>query len=547
MKGRITTLLAVLVLVLAGCTAPAAPLPPIGPEPEFRGEITVRGCTPVRALLPAATLDSCGLRVGEAVNAGLVRVNPDSGQPELELAEAIESSDAQLFTVRLAKGRMFHNGTEVRARNFVAAWNWAAYGPNQMLGQTWFRFIEGAAAMNCPRSGPCGKDSRPTSMTGLTVVDDYTFTMRTTRPMTDLRTRLAHPVFSPLPDAFFAEDEGKDMFGKLPVGAGPFRITGNTESEITLEAAEEYAGPRRPNIAQVTFRKYDDPARERDVTTAYNEVVANSLDFTDVIPTDQFVDDVWKSDLPERHGVREIQSVETLAFVAGDRQLADPRLRQAISLAIDREALARQVFAGTREPALSWVSPAVPGYRANACGDLCSYNLVEARRLFQQAGGYSGEFWVTVNGDGGHKQWADAVCNQLKNTLGLDCRVKVLANQAAVVRALGGDQLTGLVRQGWTMESLSADAALSVYAGESRRNTVAYRNPGFDTALVEGRTAVTQSEANAAYRRAELLLRDDPPSVPLWYAPALHGWSDRVTDVKITPFGGLDLASIRLR
>lgn len=547
MKRRIPALMAALVLAVAGCTPAVAPAPTSAPASPSRGEIAIRGCSPVGPLLPAATLDPCGLRVVEAVNSGLTRANPATGQPELELADAIDSTDPQTFTVRLAKGKKFQDGTEVRARNFVSAWNWAAYGPNQMAAQSWFSFIEGAEAMNCAPGEPCSLDGRPASISGLKVIDDHTFSIRTTHPMVDLRTQLAHPVFSPLPDSFFAEGAGKEMFGQLPVGAGPFRIDRNTATEFILDAADEYAGPRRPKVARVTIRKYDDPARGWDVAKAYNDVVANNLDFTDVIPTDQLADDVWKSDLPERHGVGTTQTVETLSFVAADQKLADPRLRQAISMATDRGALARQVFAGTREAAQSWVSPAVPGYTADACGDMCTYDLAAARSLFQQAGGYSGEFWITVNGDGGNKQWADAVCNQLKNALELNCRVSVLANQAAVLQALGQKQLTGLVLQGWDPDPLSADATLAVYVSGSPRNAVGYRNQAFDSAMSEARRAITQAEANAAYHRAELLLRDNPPAVPLWYADSLSGWSNRVTDVTVTPFGGLDLSAVRLK
>lgn len=495
--------------------------------------------------MPAATVGPCGLRVTEAVNARLTLRDPETGAPVPDLAAAIDTADSQNFTIRLARGRTFHDGTEVRARNFVAAWNWAAYGPNAMPSQTWFEVIEGAGELICPKQGPCGKDGRPTSMEGLAVLDDHTFTIRTTRPIVDLPLRLAHPVFSPLPDAFFAEDEGKEAFGRLPVGAGPFRIAGNTGSEISLEAAAEYAGDARPQVRTVVLRKYSDHAAGYDVNRAYNDVVSNSLDFTDVIPTDQLVDEVWKSDLAGRFGEQDTPTLEAVSFVATDPKLADPRVRQAISMAIDREALARQVFAGTRGPATSWVSPAVPGYRADACGGVCDYNLSQARRLYEEAGGYPGEFQLTVNADGGHKPWADSVCNQLKNALDLDCQVNLLNSQGDAARALQAGRLTGLIRQGWTVDSLSARSHLELYDSRSRLNLVGYDNPAFDAALDAALTATTQAAANEAYRNAELLLTGNPPAIPLWFSSTPHGWSTRVADVRVTPNGSLDLSSIR--
>lgn len=544
---RVLALVAVVALLLTGCTrAELPPVPPLAPQPQApQGEISIRACTPERPLLPAQTLGRCGQAVAEAVNARLVRLDPGTGQPVLDLAEAIDTEDSQTYTVRLARGRLFHDGTEVKARNFVSAWNWAAYGPNGMPAQSWFTLIEGGAEMNCPVDGSCSKDGRPTRLAGLRVIDDHTFTIRTIAPIVDLQARLSDVVFSPLPDAFFAEDEGKEAFGLLPVGAGPFQITGNNNQEITLTAYERYTGDPRPRVRTVVFRKYDNPAQDMDLNKAYADVVANNLDFTDIIPSDLLVDDVWQRDLAGRFGSRDTQVLQQLNFVSRDPRLADPRVRQAISMAIDREALARQVFAGTRVPATGWVTPTVPGYRADACGDLCTYRLSEARTLFREGGGYPGEFVITVNADGGHKQWADSVCNQLKNALELDCQVNLLTNQQAVLKALANNQLTGAVRQGWPADYPSAEASLRQFSSNSRTNLVGYRNQAFDDRFRAALEARSQADANAAYRRAELLLRDNPPSVPLWFAATPYGHSNRITDVRVTPAGNLDLLSVR--
>lgn len=538
-----------LALVVTACSGPEVPqMPPVDPVPvpaPATGEATVRGCAPEQPLLPAATLDACGLQITESINARLMRPDPVSGQPMPDLATAIETNDSQNFTVRLARGRQFHNGTEVKARNFVAAWNYAAYGPNGMLAQDWFALIEGGAAMNCPVTGDCSRDDRPTELTGLRVVDDHTFTIRTVRPIVDFQTRLSHPVFSPLPDEFFAIGSDKTSFAGQPIGSGPFRFASRTDNETVLEAWSAYEGEARPAIAKVTLKRYDAPQRDADAIKAYRDVVGNTLDVTSVIPTDQLADDVWRSDLPERTGVGEPRAVQQLVFVGSDARLSDVRLRRAISQAIDREALSRQVFAGTRSPATSWVAPAVPGYRADACGDLCTYDLAESRRLFAAAGGYQGVFHLTVNGDDGNKEWADAVCGQLKNALELDCQVTVLDNRAAVIRALEAGELSGVVQQVTRLHYLSPEPYLSAYASTSRQNRTGYRNARYDAQLAAALEATTQAGANQAYREAELVLTEDPPSVPLWVTSTPYAWSNRVTDVRLTTTGSVDLSALR--
>lgn len=553
MVRRLLGVLACIAL-LAGCTSETAP--PADPQAptsaaaggaKVSGEVTIRGCTPAQPLIPANTLDGCGLRVMDALTSRLYRSNSDTGAPEPDLAESVDTSDSQTFTVRLAKGRLFHDGTEVKARNVVSAWNWAAYGPNKMAGQSFFAPIEGAEQMACVPGGPCSKDGRPTALSGLKVLDDHTFTVRTTKPLTDFAARVSHPVFAPLPDAFFAEDDGKESFGKLPVGAGPFKIASNTSSELTLERFDGYTGRYPAQVRKVTLRMYDETTKGYDLARAYNDVVANRLDFTEVIPTDQLVDDQWQKDLENRFALRDTRSVEQLLFMSNDAQLNDPRLRRAISLGIDRQALARQVFNNTRAPATSWVSPVVPGYRTDACAQLCSYDPVAARDLYSAAGGYRGEFSVTVSSAGGNKQWADALCNQLTNSLDLDCQVRVLPNEAAVLGAVGERRATGLVALGNDSGYLSPEHYLSRFRSDSWNNAGRYRNPDYDQLMKQAAGATSQAAANEAYRKAEQALTLDPPSVPLWFAATPVAWSNRVSDVKVTLFGTLDLSSIRVK
>ncbi|OYO22431.1 peptide ABC transporter substrate-binding protein [Enemella dayhoffiae] len=549
MKRRL--LLGLVALVpLAGCTGqPSSPTNPQLPVSTAKasGEVVIRGCTPLRPLLPADTLDSCGLRILDGLTARLYRGNTETGVPEADLADSVDTTDSQTFTVRLARGRFFHDGTEVRARNFVAAWNWAAYGPNKMSGQTFFSPIEGADKMACAPERPCSKDGRPTALSGLKVLDDYTFTVKTARPLTDFAARVSHPVFSPLPDAFFPEDEGKETFGKLPVGAGPFKIASSTPSEFALEAFDNYTGRYPAQVRRVTLRMYDETVRNFDLSRAYNDVVANRLDFTDVIPSDQLIDEQWHKDMPGRWSKKDIKRVDQLTYDMTDPQLASPRLRRAISMAVDREALARQVFTNTRNPATSWVSPLVPGYRTDACGPTCVYDPVQARNLYEAAGEYKGEFFITVNADGGNKQWADALCNQLKNALELDCQVRLLGNQAQVLKQLQQGRLGGLVLTGGVATYLSPEPYLTPFRSDSFSNLGRYSNVAYDQRVRAAAGATSQAAANDAYRQAEEQLTLDPPSVPLWVSTNPVAWSNRVSDVKVTTYGTLDLSSVRVK
>lgn len=540
-------------LVLAGCgtTAPLIPSDPT--TPRDGGEVAVYGCAPAGRMVPGDAVDACGVRIMDAVNDRLIRYRGERGDPEPNLATEIGSSDGRTFTVHLARGRTFHDGTEIKAHNFIKAWNWNATGANKYAGAGYFAMIEGAAAMACrdtasgASAGPgattsCARGGQPTELSGLHEIDDYTFTITLTKPMPRFADVLGHPVYSPYPDSFFAPAETPAPWQRIPAaGSGPFRIESVQPGEILLRRADKYPAERRPHVDRVVVRTY--AGRASGLDDAYADLVGGRLDFSDVIPSDNFYDDQWKGDLKERWRQSATPRLETLTFATDDRQLRDPEIRRAISRVIDRQALTRQVFNDTRTPATGWVPEGVGDYRAGACGDLCETDVKAARQEFEDAGGYTGQFFITVNADGGHKQWADALCNQLKVNLGLDCQARVVANHAEITRLLAQGQLAGLYRQDWTVPYATPEAYLAAYLNGAYAGG-GYRNAAFEEKMAAARAAGSAPVAAAEYRTAEDALVANPPAIPLWTAANPVGWSARTHGISLTPQGWLDLGTV---
>lgn len=164
-----------------------------GTQAAGGGEISVHGCEPQNAFIPSMTNETCGGNILDPMMAKLVHYNPDTAAPENDIAESIETSDNQSFTVKIKKGYKFHDGTEVKAKNFIDAWNWNRAGKNATLNAYFFDVIEGAADMDCgmkteknKETGEneevpdCeGKPAKADTMSGLKQVDDYTFTIKT--------------------------------------------------------------------------------------------------------------------------------------------------------------------------------------------------------------------------------------------------------------------------------------------------------------------------------------------------------------------------------
>ncbi len=539
-------------LVANGCSSSPQPGSSGSTGNQAGTSITIRGCTPQNPLIATNTTEVCGGNPLDAFTAKLVHYNADTAAPELDIAESIETTDNVNFTVKMKKGYKFSDGTEVKAKNFVDAWNWAAYEPNGQLNSYFFEAVDGFGDMACgtkpdPKDAAkqvadCdGKPPAAKTLKGLKVVDDHTFTIKTASPTSNLKVRLGYSAFAPQPDAFFADtSEGKATFAKQPIGAGPYKVVTNSDTEIVLEKFADYSGTNKGSVDKVTFRIYN------DTNAAYNDVVASNLDLTDVIPSDQLTNDQWKTDLANRFGEQETGIIQVLSLSPKDENMKNIKMRQALSMAIDRDLVTKQIFAGARVPASGWVSPVVDGYKAGVCPD-CTFDKDKAKQVYTEAGGYKGTLQIWVNGDGGHKPWADAVCNQWKNNLGLQCQTEVTPDFATLRKGIKAREYKGAYRGGWQMDYPSIENFLTpIYLTGASSNDTDYSSAAFDGKLKEAAAATDEAKANALYQEAEAILAKDMPTIPLWYQNSQYGWSNKIKSVKMTPFSTFDLTSVTL-
>ncbi len=512
------------------------------------GEVNIRGCNPQNPLVPSNTTEVCGGNVIDAVFAKLVHYDADTAEPKMDLAKSIETTDNQNFTVTLNAGRKFQDGTPVTSKSFVDAWNYAAYAPNGQGSGYFMEPIEGYGDLQCTGTSnpddPCdGGKPKAETMSGLVVVDDGSFTIKTTEKVSNLPVRLGYSAFAPLPAVFFDDPAA---FGDKPIGSGPYKLDSWTkEQSIVLSKYADYSGDFAGKLDKITFKIYQDP------DAAYNDVLANNLDVTDEIPASALIDAKYESDLPDRNAQKETGVIQTMSFAPAkvDPNYADPKVRQAISMAVNRDEIIKQIFNNTRKPATGWVSPVVDGYKAGACGEYCVYDPAKAKAKLDEAGGFKGDkITLSYNADASHKEWTEATCNSIKQALGVDCVATGVVDFATFRSLIVNRKMKGMFRNGWQMDYPSIENFLApIYKTGVTSNDNDYSSPAFDKLLVEGAAATDPAAANAKYQEAETLLAQDMPAVPLWYGTTTIGWSDKVTNVKITAFGTIDLGSLSLK
>jgi oligopeptide transport system substrate-binding protein len=505
--------------------------------------VSIFNVKPQNPLVPANTNEVGGGNILDAVFRGLVRYNPDTAAPENAMAESIESSDNTTWTVKLRPGNTFQDGSPVNADSFINAWNWAAYAPSGALNNYFFAPIEGYDALNPADPDEDGPKKAPTpstkALTGLTKVSDTEFTVKLSTPQSFFPVEVGYTAFAPLPPAFFTDPEA---FGKKPIGNGPFQVvSGDGDNGFTLKKWDGYKGADQPKVTDVIFKTYTDPS------AAYADLQAGNLDFMDQVPDSALVNDQYAQDLPDRTINKPVGLIGTLTIPTYDTRYNDPNLTKAISLAIDRAAITKSVFNNGRTPATGWVSPIVDGYKAGACGEFCTYNPTLAKEYLAKAA-FKGPIQLSTNTDGpSNKAAFDAICNSVKNALGIQCTVKPYVDFATFRTDITAHTMKEPFRTGWQMDYPSIQNFLEpLYVTGASSNDGLFSNKEFD-ALITKANGETGDQALATYQQAEALLAQNMLVIPLWYYAQQSGWSERLSNVKVTPFSTLDLSSVTVQ
>ena len=250
---------AAMTLLLTACAT--------GEEEGGDGPVTIDGGQPENPLIPGNTNEVYGGDILDAIFSKLVRYDPESAEPENDIAESIETEDDQTFTITIRDDWTFHDGTELEARHFVDSWNYSAYGPHGFLNNYWFEDIEGYHDLN-----PEDEDAEPETdeMSGLEIIDEHTFEVTLNEPFANWPFQLGYTVYSPLPDSFYDDPEA---FGKEPVGNGPYEFASWTNNEeITVDKWEDFPGEEPGQVDSIQWRMYDDQ------DTAYQDLISGNLD-----------------------------------------------------------------------------------------------------------------------------------------------------------------------------------------------------------------------------------------------------------------------------
>ena len=311
-------------------------------------------------------------------------------------------------------------------------------------------------------------------------------------------------------------------------------MPGEHDVAIDLVRYEDYYGDAGSPDA-INFQIYDSSE------TMYLEAQAGNLDISEVPPENITV---AESDFPGRFIDLAEGSYTYLGFPTTLAPFDNVDIRRALSLAIDRETIMEEIFAGTRKPANGFAPPLAPGATGEC--EWTAYDPEQAKELFDAAGGIpEGSVKIYFNTGGGHEEWTQAVANGWLQTLGIEA--EFVGNEfAPYLDILQSEEgVDGPFRLGWLWDAPTAENFLSpLFLSTSSDNYTGYASDVFDGAIEEFRNAASEEEGFPALATAQEALCEDMPVAPIYFGAGQKVYTENVDNVVYTVFGFTELENV---
>lgn len=448
---------------------------------------------------------------------GFTEVEPD-GSVKHMLAESWEPLSGEPgFRFHLRKGVKFHSGRAFGAKDVKYTLE-TLLAPDSKggLAVPYLAHIIGAADVTAGKT----KD-----LAGVKIIDDNTVDIVFTQPEVLFP---IYPIF--FMDSGIVAEQGPDWMTKVSAGTGPYKFKAWTRGvSVDLDANPDYWGGA-PKIAGVSFLVIPNG------DTALAQYDAGELDFVDV-PESMFrrvlKDDGYKDQLIEvpRAQVRFLGMNQALY-----PPFKDQRVREALSLAIDRNAMIKGLYGGAAFPANGFVTPGVPGYQ-QGLPDM-QYDPEKAKALLADAGypGGKGMPPLDIQTTDAFKDEATYYADQFTKILGIQASPKVV-ERATHIKSMNAGEVA-FFPWAWTADYPDAMTFLGdMWYGESPYNRPRWKDADYDKLIDEARATADDGKRYELYHQAEKILLSTWGAAPLPTTAVLALRKPNVKNVTITPFG----------
>lgn len=463
------------------------------------------------------------------ISEGLYRLN-SKDQPVPAMATKIvkPTDNGKKYVFHIRSNAKWSNGDPVKAEDFEYSWKRSLDPANNPVYTYVFSGIKNADAII--------NHKKSYKTLGIKATGDKTLEITLDHPMAYFNKLVAMPVFMPQ-DKSFVQKVGVKKYGtnaKNTVSNGAFKITNwtGTNDAYRLVKNPYYWDKSAIKLDQINYKTV------KDSNTAHNLFEDGKLD-------DATISGVTAKSLQKNKDLKRVPKAWTYYLQVNQRKgrpLANQKLRQAISLAINRKELTNKVLADGSLPASSFVSPgtAIDPTTGKDFSQETSFsvapNIKQARSLLatgKKEVGITGDLKLSIVGDDQDvtKNVAQYIQGQLDSKLpGVKVSIANLPDKAQQARRSEGK--FDLAQWYWLADFGDPINYLGILTSNNTMNPGKFSDATYDSLIEKAKTAANQTDYWKYFRQAEKRLMNQNGIIPLYYVRESHLVNPKLSGVE---------------
>ncbi|SFC55205.1 peptide ABC transporter substrate-binding protein [Clostridium uliginosum] len=454
------------------------------------------------------------------------------------------SKDGTVYTFHLRDSK-WSNGDTVKAGDFEYAWK-RVLNPTTAAEYAYqMSYLKNANEYN---QGKVVKETGVKATAddvGVKAIDDKTLEVTLAEPCSYFLELTAFPCYFPVNKALVENNSEWALKAETYISNGPFKMTDyKIKDQIVLEKNENYYGKDNVKLDKVNMKLVTEE------TSAWASYKTGDFDMVDVVPnseTQTALKDGTATAFKALGTYFYVLNLDKDKVSAIDPEaakvLSDSRVRKALNLAVDRPSIVENITKGGQIPAHSFVAEGIPGPDGKDFAQKEYFspkaNIEEAKKLLAEAGYPDGKGFPTLiatyNPESGNGDIAQALQDMWKNNLGIT--VELQSQEWKVFQKTRTDGKYEIGRHAWLGDYVDPMTFLEMWQSTSGLNVAKYKSPEYDKLLQGAKVEQDATKRIDLMHKAEDVLMEDMPIVPLYYYVSVKGVKSYVKDVRVSPLG----------
>ncbi len=460
---------------------------------------------------------------------GLVSEDPETLEPVAGTANHWEiSPDGCVYTFHIRPEANWSNGDSVTADDFIFSYK-RILTPALGSPYAYMLFcLENAEAYNRETLSDFTK-------VGAKALDPKTLQLTLRAPTPYFLSLLNHFSWFPVhPPTVLAHGDIASIGSQWTkpenfVGNGPFVLTDwQPNKQISVSKSTTYWDRRTVKLNAIHFYPIGDHTIEEHAFRS------GQLHVTGTVPIDRI--SYYKTRHPERLRLDPYLGCYYYLFNVNRPPLDNPKVRRALSLAINRDQITKFVTRADEEPAYNFTPPNTGGYTATA---KIGGTLDDARALLTEAGFPNGKGFpklsVLYNTADSHAKIAEVLQQMWATGLGIDIELVNMEWKVYLAQTQSGNY--DIARAGWIGDYMDPNSFLDLWVTDGGNNRTGWSNLDYD-ALIRKASETLDSKARfSLFQEAEKILMDESPIMPIYFyrsksliQPSVRGWHSTLLD-----------------